>query len=119
MMIGCGVARSGTIGETVAGGRAMTMAALLALGLALGGCASTVADLPVVGAPAGLPQRPAQPGEYLPVHDIPTARSNEPTLAPADRAKLEADLIKARDRQAIVTPAAPAAKTSPPKTSTQ
>jgi hypothetical protein len=88
------------------------MAALLALGLALGGCASTVADLPVVGAPAGLPQRPAQPGEYLPVHDIPTARSKDATLAPADQAKLEADLIKARDRQAVVTPAAPAAKTS-------
>lgn len=102
----------GTIGGTVAGGRAGTIAALLALGLALGGCASTVADLPVVGAPAGLPARPAQPGEYLPVHDIPAARSAGTTLAPADQAKLEADLIKARDRQAVVTPAAPAAKTT-------
>jgi hypothetical protein len=96
----------------MAAGRAGTMAALLALGLVLGGCASTVADLPVVGAPAGLPQRPAQPGEYLPVHDIPTARSAGTTLAPADQAKLEADLIKARDRQAIVLPDAPAAKNS-------
>jgi hypothetical protein len=95
----------------MAGGRAGAAAALLALGLVLGGCASTVADLPVVGAPAGLPQRPAQPGEYLPVHDIPTARSNDKTLAPADQAKLEADLIKARDRQAVA-PADPAAKTS-------
>ena len=96
----------------MAGRRAGGMATLLALGLVLGGCASTVADLPVVGAPAGLPQRPAQPGEYLPVHDVPTARSAGTTLAPADQAKLEADLIKARDRQAVVTPAAPAAKTS-------
>jgi hypothetical protein len=85
---------------------------LLALGLIVSGCASTVADLPVVGAPANLPQRPAQPGEYLPVHDIPTARGKDTTLAPADQAKLEADLIKARDRQAVVTPADAAAKTS-------
>ena len=104
--------RSGTIGRALAGGRAGTSAALLALGLALGGCASTVADLPVVGAPAGLPQRPAQPGEYLPVHDVPTARSSDATLNPTDQAKLEADLIKARDRQAVVAPAAPAAKTT-------
>ncbi len=88
------------------------MAALLALGLALGGCASTVADLPVVGAPAGLPQRPAQPGEYLPVHDIPTARSSGPALNAADQAKLEADLLKARDRQAVILPPDPAAKTT-------
>lgn len=93
-------------------GRAKGGAALLALGLILGGCASTIADLPVVGAPAGLPARSAQPGEYLPVHDIPVARSKDATLAPADRAKLEADLIKARDRQAVASPAAPAAKTS-------
>ncbi|OYU90461.1 MAG: hypothetical protein CFE29_06220 [Bradyrhizobiaceae bacterium PARB1] len=92
--------------------RAGAAAALLALGLVVSGCASTVADLPVVGAPANLPQRPAQPGEYLPVHDIPTARGKDTTLAPADQAKLEADLIKARDRQAVVTPADAAAKTS-------
>ena len=90
----------------------MAAAALMALGLALGGCASTIADLPVVGAPAGLPARAAQPGEYLPVHDIPTARAKDATLAPADQAKLEADLIRARDRQAVASPAAPAAKTS-------
>lgn len=112
MTIGCGVKRSGTIDGTMAGSRAGAMAALLALGLVLGGCASTVADLPVVGAPAGLPARPAQPGEYLPVHDIPTARPKDATLGPADQAKLEADLIKARDRQAIVLPPDSAAKTS-------
>ncbi|QUS42417.1 hypothetical protein RPMA_14305 [Tardiphaga alba] len=77
----------------------------------LAGCASTVADLPVVGAPAGLPQRPAQPGEYLPVHDMPASTGNK-TLAPSEQAKIEADLIRARDRQAIVTPPAAAAKTS-------
>lgn len=111
-MAGCSVTGSGAGNETRAGGRASVLAALLALGLVLGGCASTVADLPVVGAPSNLPARSAQPGEYLPVHDIPTARSKDSTLAPADQAKLEADLIKARDRQAVAVPADAAAKTS-------
>lgn len=110
-MVGCGVRRLKAVGGETSD-RAWAAAAVLALGLALGGCASTVADLPVVGAPASLPARPAQPGEYLPVHDIPTARSNDKTLAPADQAKLEADLIKARDRQAVAAPADAAAKTS-------
>lgn len=91
-------------------GRAGSFAALLALGLLTGGCASTVADLPVVGAPAGLPARPAQPGEYLPVHDIPTARKDDVMLDQKQQAQIEADLIKARDRQAVATPAAKAAK---------
>ena len=88
------------------------MAAVLALAAGMGGCASTVAELPSMTAPAGAPARPAQPGEYLPVHDVPTARRDEPTLAPAEQAKLEADLIRARDRQAVASPPAAAAKTS-------
>ena len=38
------------------------MPALLLLALTLGGCASTIADLPMVGTPAGAPARPAKPG---------------------------------------------------------
>lgn len=85
-----------------------TAAALAAamLALSLGGCASTVADLPVVGAPAGLPARPAEPGAYLPVHDMPASR-DDTTMAPAEQAKIEKELIAARDRQAVVTPPAP------------
>ena len=36
---------------------------------------------------------------YLPVHDLPPDRA-EPELAPEERAKIEAELIAARDRQA-------------------
>lgn len=79
-------------------------AALLLLAATLGGCAaSTIADMPMVGLPAGTPGRPAQPGEYLPVHDLPTSRDGT-AMAPAEQAKIEAELIAARDRQAIVLP---------------
>jgi hypothetical protein len=87
---------------------ASAMAALL-LALSLAGCASTVADLPMVGTPAGVPARPAEPGTYLPVHDMPASR-DDTTMAPAEQAKIEKELIAARDRQAVATPAKPAAK---------
>jgi hypothetical protein len=87
--------------------KAGTPAALLLLALALGGCASTIADMPMVGTPTGAPARPARPGEYLPVHDIPTGRIAD-TLEPAEQAKIQAELIAARDRQAIVLPPAAA-----------
>lgn len=84
---------------------------LLALALELGGCASTIADLPVVGMPSGAPARPQEPGGYLPVHDVPTARDGA-LMEPAEQAKLQAELIAARDRQAAAAavsnaPAAP------------
>jgi hypothetical protein len=103
-----GVKRIRTFGPT-AGGRAGVPAAVLLLALTLGGCASTIADLPMVGTPTGAPARPAQPGDYLPVHDVPTAREGT-AMAPAEQAKIQAELIAARDRQAVATPAAPAAK---------
>lgn len=92
-------------------GRVVTVAAVLAvgLGLPLGGCASTIADMPMVGTPAGAPARPAEVGTYLPVHDLPTTREGT-AMAPADQAKMQAELTAARDRQAIVLPAKPAAK---------
>lgn len=88
--------------------RAGTAAALLLLTLALGGCASTIADLPMVGLPADAPGRPKDPGGYLPVHDVPTGREGT-AMAPAEQAKIQAELIAARDRQAVATPVAPAA----------
>jgi hypothetical protein len=84
-------------------------AALLLLAATLAGCASTIADMPMVGLPAGAPGRPAQPGEYLPVHDLPTARDGT-AMAPAEQAKIQAELIAARDRQAIVLPSTTPAK---------
>jgi hypothetical protein len=87
----------------ISGRMAMPGAALL-LALAMGGCASTIADLPMVGTPAGVPARPAEAGAYLPVHDLPTNREDT-AMAPAEQAKIEKELIAARDRQAVMTPA--------------
>ncbi len=75
------------------------------LGCALGGCASQVADMPLMGLPANTPARPATPAEYLPVHDMPAPRT-EAVLDPAERDRLEKDLIAARDRQISGTRAA-------------
>ena len=72
---------------------------VLVLALALGGCAASIADLPLVGTPADAPARPKEAGAYLPVHDLPPNRE-QAVIPPAQRAKIEADLIAARDRQA-------------------
>ncbi len=69
--------------------RAWALGALLAAALALGGCSSQIADLPLVGTPADAPARPKEAGAYLPVHDIPPDRE-EAAMAPAERAKIEA-----------------------------
>ena len=79
--------------------RAWSFGALLASALALAGCSSSIADLPLVGTPADAPPRPKEVGTYLPVHDLPPERE-EAAMAPAERAKVEAELVAARDRQA-------------------
>ena len=71
--------------------------------LALSACTSTIADLPVVGTPADAPERPKDQPGYLPVNDLPPDRDDQ-VLDPKERAKIQAALIAARDRQAIVTP---------------
>ena len=101
-------ALQGQLGEVRTSGRMMSAdrkmnalmsAAALLLALALGGCSSSIADLPSVGTPASAPVRPTDAGGYLPVHDLPPDR-DDPELAPAERAKIQAELIAARDRQA-------------------
>jgi hypothetical protein len=79
--------------------RAWALGALLLSALALGGCSSSIADLPLVGTPADAPQRPKEAGGYLPVHDLPPDRE-QAALPPAEQAKIEKELIAARDRQA-------------------
>ena len=69
------------------------------IALALAGCSIPVADLPIVGLPANTPARPANPGEYPAVHDIPAARA-EAVLTPEQQDKIEKDLVAARNRQA-------------------
>ena len=82
---------------------------LLLSALALGGCSMSIADLPLVGTPADAPERPKEAGAYLPVHDLPPDRE-EAVIPPAERAKIEAELAAARDRQALVAAKDAAAK---------
>jgi hypothetical protein len=87
--------------------RVLAIGALFASALAVGGCSTSIADL---GTPAGAPERPKEAGAYLPVHDLPPDR-NEAAIAPAERAKIEAELLAARDRQV----SAAAAQNTPAK----
>src|SRR3954471_12641675 len=79
--------------------RALVLGGVLLSALALGGCSTSIADLPLVGTPADAPARPKEAGSYLPVHDLPPDRE-QAAMAPAERAKIEAELLAARDRQA-------------------
>ena len=66
---------------------------------ALGGCASSIADLPLIGTPADAPGRPKEAGAYLPVEDLPPSR-DQAAIAPDEQAKIKKELLAARDRQA-------------------
>ena len=85
--------------------RTKTLLAAVALALsalALGGCSISIADLPLVGSAADAPAHSKDVDPYLPVEDLPPGR-DEATMAPADRAKMKAELLAARDRQASAT----------------
>ena len=82
--------------------RTAAAAAMIALVAGLGGCGALVADLPVVGLPEGAPARPADPGAYPAVHDMPAARVDTP-LDAAARDRIEQELVTARDRQNAAT----------------
>ena len=88
------------------------MGVLFACALALPGCSSSIADMPGVGVPADAPPRPKEAGAYLPVNDLPANR-DEATLDAKERARIQAELIAARDRQAVT------AATTPTKGSTR
>jgi hypothetical protein len=79
--------------------KALALGALLLSALALGGCSMSIADLPLLGTPADAPDRPKEVPAYLPVHDLPPDRA-EPELPPKERAKIQAELVAARDRPA-------------------
>lgn len=80
--------------------RAVAGAVLAALALA--GCAPgpLIDHVPeaVGGLPPGAPQRPANPYQYPPVHDMPPARAATP-LSEEDQVRLEKELAATRDRQ--------------------
>lgn len=73
--------------------------ALLIAALTIGGCSTTIADMPAVGTPADAPARPKEAGAYLPVHDLPPDRV-EAIISPDEQRKIQAELIAARERQA-------------------
>lgn len=81
------------------GARVSALAGLALGGFVLGGCSVPFADLPIVGLPSNTPPRPETPAEYPAVHDLPAARS-QAVLDPEQQAKIEKDLIAARNRQA-------------------
>jgi hypothetical protein len=89
-------------------GWALAATVLLLSALALGGCSTSIAEMPLLGTPADAPERPKDASAYLPVHDLPPDRE-EPELAPAERAKIQAELVAARDRQASAAAAKEAA----------
>ena len=83
--------------------------ALLMLALPAGGCATSIADMPLVGLPSDAPARPKEAGAYPAVHDLPAAREQS-ALDPSEQAQIQRELIAARDRQAAGTGKSPPAK---------
>ncbi|MGA9091709.1 MAG: hypothetical protein WB420_21690 [Bradyrhizobium sp.] len=79
--------------------RALGLGALLLSAFALGGCSISIADLPLAGTPADAPAHANETGAYLPVNDLPPAR-DEAAMNPAERAKIQSELVAARERQA-------------------
>ena len=88
---------------------ALAVGLLLLSALPLGGCATSIADMPIAGTPADAPARPKEAGTYLPVHDLPPDRE-EAEMTPAEQAKALKELAAARDHQASVAAKNPAAK---------
>ena len=84
------------------------VAGALLLALPVGGCSTSIADLPLIGTPADAPARPKEVGAYPAVHDLPQDRP-EAAMDTAERNKVSGELIAARDRQAAAMPA----RTSP------
>src|SRR5215469_3692536 len=77
--------------------RRALVGALALAASALAGCSSPIADLPSLGTPSDAQAKPAD--TYLPVHDLPPDR-DEAVIPPDQRAKIEAELVAARNRQA-------------------
>jgi hypothetical protein len=72
-------------------------AALLLTALALAGCSTSIAEIPLGTASSDTHAKDA--GAYLPVNELPPAR-DEAAMDAAERAKVQKELVAARDRQA-------------------
>jgi hypothetical protein len=82
----------------------LAAAKVMAVGLALSGCASmsekfaeTASQMPEIGLPANAPARPAQQMAYPAVHDIPPPRTAA-VLTDVEQQKMESDLVAARNQ---------------------
>jgi hypothetical protein len=82
---------------------AWIVTALVMLALSVGGCATSIAELPLVGVPSDAPARPKDPAAYPAVEDLPAAREDG-VMDPTEQTKIAKELIAARDRQAAVAP---------------
>jgi hypothetical protein len=79
------------------GKRVLVGGALLVAAFALGGCSTSVADLPLFGNASDTHTKDAV--GYLPVENLPPNR-DEAAIAPDEQAQIKAELLAARDRQA-------------------
>jgi hypothetical protein len=70
---------------------------VLLLSISLGGCSTSIADFG--GAPSDTPERAADVPDYPAVHDLPAPR-DQAAMDSAEQARIEKELIAARDRQA-------------------
>ncbi|MFC0242743.1 hypothetical protein [Rhodopseudomonas telluris] len=87
----------------------VTAALLAALGgLGLGGCSISLSDMPMLGG-SEKAEKPKDAEGFPAVNDLPANR-DEAVLAPAERNKIEQELIAARERQANANASTAAAK---------
>ena len=70
---------------------------MLLVALALGGCSTSIAEMPLGVASSDAHAK--EPTAYLPVNELPPAR-DEAAMDPVERAKVQKELIAARERQA-------------------
>jgi hypothetical protein len=82
---------------------ALTAAALLLAALALGGCSTSISEMSIGSAASDTRPKEAG-GAYMPVNETPPARE-ESAMDPAERAKVQKELIAARERQALANAA--------------
>jgi hypothetical protein len=83
-------------------GLVLVAGALVSTALVLSGCSSTIADMPSLSTPSDAPSAPREAGPYLPVNDLPPEREAA-AISPEERAKIEKELLAARDRQAAAS----------------
>ena len=77
---------------------ALAAAALLLVALALGGCSTSISEMPL-GTASSDTRTAKDTGTYLPVNAVPPERE-EAAMDPAERAKVQKELVAAREHQA-------------------